>query len=397
MHTESLYHAHSRDDERNDGQKSFGLVRMIMIAVYIIFSSAATSQLGFSNVSVRIKDITTFQGVRENQLVGYGLVVGLNGTGDSIASIPYTKESLVGMLERLGVNIRDAASLNGKNIAAVMVTATLPPFARHGSRIDINVSSLGDAKNLQGGTLLVTPLLGADGDVYAVGQGALAVGGFSASGKSGTKVTKGVPTAGKISNGAIVEKEIGFELANMQTMNLSLRNPDFTTAKRIADVINKSMGNVAQARDPSTVNLALPADFQQNIVGFLTKIEQLTIVPDQIAKIIIDDQDGIIVMGEHTTISTVAVTHGNITIRITETPQVSQPNPLTQVTTATTVERTDVSVKEENSAFVILDGGVNLQELVKALNAMGATAKDMISILRSIKASGAIQADIEVI
>lgn len=393
MKTESLYHVKSR----GEGQKSFGLMRMIMIAVSIVISFGATNQFCFANVPVRIKDITTFQGVRENQLVGYGLVVGLNGTGDSIASIPYTKESLVGMLERLGVNIRDATSLNGKNIAAVMVTATLPPFARHGSRIDINVSSLGDAKDLRGGTLLVTPLLGADGDVYAVGQGALAVGGFSASGKSGTKVTKGVPTAGKISNGAIIEKEIGFELANMQTMNLSLRNPDFTTAKRIADVINKSMGDVAQARDPSTVNLTLPADFQQNIVGFLTKIEQLTIVPDQIAKIIIDDQDGIIVMGQHTTISTVAVTHGNITIRITETPQVSQPNPFTQVTAATKVDRTDVSVKEENSAFVVLDGGVNLQELVKALNAMGATAKDMIAILRSIKASGAIQADIEVI
>lgn len=347
--------------------------------------------------TVRIKDIVSFEGVRENQLVGYGLVVGLNGTGDSVDKIPYTKESLTGMLERLGVNIRDAASLSGKNIAAVMVTSNLPSFARHGTRVDVIVSALGDAKDLRGGTLLVTPLLGADGEVYAVAQGPVATGGFSAKGKSGSELVKGVPTSAKISNGAIVEKEVGFELASFERLNLSLKNPDFTTAKRISDSINKKISGVAKAIDPSTVVLQIPLDYRTNIVDFMTKIEQLMVVPDYMAKIIIDDQDGIIVMGENVRISTVAVTQGSITIRITETPQVSQPNPFTQVKKATVVDRSDVVVKEEKGKFAIVSGSVTLQELVNGLNALGATPRDLISILRSIKASGAIQAEIEVI
>lgn len=348
-------------------------------------------------VKVRLKDIAKFEGVRENYLVGYGLVVGLNGTGDSISSIPYTKESLVGMLERLGINVRDAASLSGKNIAAVMVTATLPPFSRHGSKIDVSVAAMGDAKDLRGGTLLVTPLVGADGDVYAVAQGPMAISGFNASGKSGSNITKGVPTTGNISNGAIIEKEIAFELSSLPSLNLSLRNPDLTTAKRVAEAINKTHGDISQATDPSTINIQIPSSERGRLVNFLTKIEQLMVVPDYVAKIIIDDQDGVIVMGENVRISTVAVTHGNITIRVNETPEVSQPNSFTAVQQATTVERSDINIKEENSAFVVLNSGVTLQELVKALNAMGATPKDLISILRSIKAAGAIQADIEVI
>lgn len=350
-----------------------------------------------AKTAVRIKDIASFEGVRENYLVGYGLVVGLNGSGDSVASVPYTKESLVGMLERLGINVRDAAALSGKNIAAVMVTATLPPFSRHGSKIDVNVSAMGDAKDLRGGTLLVTPLVGADGEVYAVAQGPLAVGGLQASGQSGSKITKGVPTSGKVSNGAIVEKEIGFEFITLQKLNLTLRNPDFTTAKRMAEAINHAFPSTAQALDPTTVLVTLPQNWRGNAVEFLTKIEQLTLVPDTVAKIVIDDQDGVIVMGENVRISTIAVTHGNITIKVTETPQVSQPNPFTQVTQATTVERSDINIKEENGGFVVLKEGVTLQELVKALNSIGATPKDLISILRTIKASGALQADIEVI
>lgn len=346
---------------------------------------------------VRIKDIVSFEGVRENQLVGYGLVVGLNGTGDSIASNPYTKESLTGMLERLGVNIRDGVAPGSKNIAAVMVTANLPPFARHGSRIDISVSALGDAKDLRGGTLLVTPLLGADGEVYAVGQGPVATGGFSAQGKSGSTLVKGVPTSAKISSGAIVEKEVGFELAQSKKMNLSLKNPDFTTAKRVSDAINKLKGASARAVDPTTVSLSLSEAERSNIVEFITKIEQLKVVPDQVAKIIIDDQDGIIVMGENVRISTVAVTQGSVTIKITETPQVSQPNPFTQVQTATTVDRSDVQIKEEKGKFAVLPTGVSLQELVNGLNALGVAPRDLISILRSIKAAGAIQAEIEVV
>lgn len=350
----------------------------------------------YAESSVRIKDIVTFEGVRENQLVGYGLVVGLNGTGDTVASVPYTNESLTGMLERLGVNIR-GGTVSGKNIAAVMVTATLPPFARHGTRIDVSVSAMGDAKDLKGGTLLVTPLMGADGEVYAVSQGPLAVGGFTAEGKTGTKVTKGVPTAAKISNGAIVEKEIGFELKNLTKMNLSLRNPDITSAKRIADTINQNLGNIAEATDTSTVSLELSDANRQSIVDFLSKIEQLTIVPDRVAKIVIDDQDGVIVMGSHVRVSTIAVSHGSITIKVTEAPQVSQPNPFTQVKQATVVDKTDIGVREEKGKFVMMQGGVSLQELVDGLNTLGATPRDLITILRSIKASGALQADIEVI
>lgn len=350
---------------------------------------------------VRIKDIVSFEGVRDNQLVGYGLVVGLNGTGDSISSITYTQESLAGMLERLGVNIRNAEdgkiNLSGKNIAAVMVTATMPAFSRHGTHIDVSVSALGDAKDLRGGTLLVTPLLGADGDVYAVAQGAVATNGFNADGKSGSKIIKGVPTSAKIINGAIVEKEVGFELASMQRMNLSLKNPDFTTAQRISAAINQRFGELAKATDPTTVSLIIPSQHRGNLVSFLTNLEQLSVQPDQPAKIIIDDQDGVIVMGENVRISTVAVTQGSITIKVTETPQVSQPNPFTQVETAQIVDRSDISVKEEQGKIAIIKSGVSLQELVNGLNALGASPRDLISILRSIKAAGAIQADIEVI
>ncbi len=351
--------------------------------------------------SVRIKDIVSFEGVRNNQLVGYGLVVGLNGTGDSISSIPYTKESLAGMLERLGVNVRDAngdINLSGKNIAAVMVTATMPAFARHGTNIDVSVSALGDAKDLRGGTLLVTPLLGADGDVYAVAQGAVATNGFNASGKSGTSVVKGVPTSAKIVNGAIVEKEVGFQLASLNHMNLSLKNPDFTTAQHISTAINQKFGgDLSKASDPTTVGVMIPEQYRGSLVTFLTQLEQLTVEPDQPAKIVIDDQDGVIVMGENVRISTVAVTQGSITIKITEDPQVSQPNPFTQVQQATVVDRSNITVKEETGKIAVIRSGASLQDLVNGLNALGVTPRDLISILRSIKAAGAIQADIEVI
>ena len=346
---------------------------------------------------VRIKDIVSFEGIRQNQLVGYGLVVGLNGTGDTINNNPYTKESFTGMLERLGVNIRDAAAIGSNTVAAVMVTASLPPFARQGSNVDVSVSAVGSATDLRGGTLLVTPLLGADGDVYAVAQGPVAVGGFNATGKTGTKVTKGVPTSGKILSGAIVEKEVGFELAHLNKMNLTLRNPDFTTANRIGEVINKLFAGIARAVDPTTVSIDIPTPFKTDLVGFLTKLEQLKVVPDQVAKIVIDDQDGVIVMGEHVRISTVAVTHGSITIKVTETPQISQPNPFTQVTQATQVDRSNIEVKEEEGKFVVLEEGTTLQKLVNGLNALGVVPRDIITILRSMKAAGAIQAEIEVI
>lgn len=347
--------------------------------------------------AARLKDIVDIEGVRDNMLVGYGLVVGLNGTGDSLTNAPFTGKSLVGMLERLGVNTR-GDNMKTKNVAAVMVTATLPPFAAQGSKIDINVSTLGDAKSLQGGMLLVTPLLGADGEVYAVAQGAVSVGGFSAEG-AGQSVTKGVPTAGRIASGAIVEREIDFRLGALDQLKLSLKNPDFTTAQRVADAINaNAKDTTAAALDSKTIRLSLPVGARNNIVGYLTQIEQLEVTPDQVAKVVIDDQSGIIVMGENVRINTVAIAQGNLTIRITETPQVSQPAPFSQGGTTTTVPRTTIDINDGGEKRLgVLQSGVSLQELVQSLNALGVGPRDMITILQSIKAAGALQADLEVI
>ncbi len=346
--------------------------------------------------AARLKDIVDIEGVRDNMLVGYGLVVGLNGTGDSLTNAPFTGKSLVGMLERLGVNTR-GDNMKTKNVAAVMVTATLPPFAAQGSKIDIAVSTLGDAKSLQGGTLLVTPLLGADGEVYAVAQGAVSVGGFAAEG-AGQSVTRGVPTAGRIASGAIVEREINFRLSDLNQVKLSLKNPDFTTAQRVADAINQQgKGTRAAALDSKTVQLALPDGTRDDMVGFLTGIEQLQVTPDQVAKVVIDDQSGVIVMGENVRINTVAIAQGNLTIRITETPQVSQPAPFSQGGTTTVVPRTSIDVNEGgDKRMAVLQSGVSLHELVQSLNALGVGPRDMITILQSIKAAGALQADLEI-
>jgi flagellar P-ring protein precursor FlgI len=276
----------------------------------------------------RIKDIADFEGVRPNMLIGYGLVIGLNGTGDSINNAPFTQQSLIGMLERLGVNTRDiATSLRTKNVAAVMVTATLPAFARQGARIDVQVGAMGDATNLMGGVLLVTPMLGADGEVYAVAQGPVAIAGFAAQGQA-QSVVRGVPTSARIPNGAIVERELPFQLGSLRSINISLRNPDLTTARRIAQAINQFVrAPAARSVDPRTVVLEVPPGRQGDLVNLLTDIEQLPIVPDQIARVVIDERSGTIVMGEAVRISTVAIAQGSLTIRITETPQVSQPNP----------------------------------------------------------------------
>ncbi len=369
-------------------RRAFWTALVTALLVLPSFSAQATS---------RLKDIVDFEGVRDNVLIGYGLVVGLNGTGDGLSNSPFTEASLVGMLERLGVNIR-GTSMKTKNVAAVMVTATLPPFAAQGSRVDVVVSTLGDAKSLAGGTLLVTPLLGADGEVYAVAQGALAVGGFSAQAEAAS-VTKGVPTAGRISNGAIVEREIPFRLADLGSLRLSLRNPDFTTAKRVADAINKGFAApVAAALDPATVRVLVPDARQHDIVGVMTDIEQLRVQPDQIARVVVDEQSGVIVMGENVRINTVAIAQGNLTIRISETPQVSQPSPFSEGGETVTVPRSELQVDEgETKRLGVLKSGVNLQELVQSLNALGIGPRDMITILQSIKAAGALQADLEVI
>lgn len=349
-----------------------------------------------ANASSRIKDISDIEGVRENYLIGYGLVVGLNGTGDSISSMAFTEESLIGMLERLGVNTRDG-KIKTKNVAAVMVTGSLPAFARQGTRIDVSISALGDAKSLQGGTLLVTPMLGADGEVYAIAQGQVAIAGFSAQGDA-QSIVKGVPTSGRIANGGIIEREILFDFANQKSIKLALRNPDFTTASRIADAINSYLGSVAATTiDSGTVVLNLGRTRREELIQVLTDIEQLRIQPDQVAKVIIDEKSGIIVIGENVRINPIAIAQGNLTIRITETPQVSQPAPFSTTGQTVTVPRTDIQVDEQSgNKLNILKSGVSLQELVDGLNALGVGPRDMISILQAVKAAGALQAEIEV-
>ncbi|MEC8234270.1 MAG: flagellar basal body P-ring protein FlgI [Pseudomonadota bacterium] len=362
-----------------------------------VFFVLITFDIKTLDAQTRIKDIVDFEGVRENMLIGYGLVVGLNGTGDTLSSSIFTRESLVGMLERLGVNARDD-SLKTDNVAAVMVTATLPPFAKQGTRIDLSLSAIGDADSLLGGTLLVTPLVGADGEVYAVAQGPVAVGGVSAGG-AGAEVSKGVPTNGRIASGAIIEREISFDLQGLDTLRISLRNPDFTTARRIAQAINSFVGGpIAQSRDSATVSLVVPDNYRGKMVALITDIEQLRVTPDISAKVVIDEQTGIIVMGENVRISTVAIAQGNLTIRITETPQVSQPLPFSEEGETVTVPRTQIEIDEdEDKRLSVLSNSVTLQELVDGLNALGIGPRDMISILQAIKAAGALQAEIELL
>jgi len=361
-----------------------------VLAGLTLFAGAAAPAWATS----RIKDLANVEGVRQNQLIGYGLVVGLNGTGDTLNNIPFTKQSLQAMLERLGVNVRGAQMRTG-NVAAVMVTANLPAFATQGTRMDVTVSALGDSKSLQGGTLLVTPLLGADGNVYAVAQGSLAISGFQAEGDA-AKIVRGVPTVGRMSNGAIIEREIEFALNKLGQLRLALRNPDFTTAKRIASAINDFIGSpAAEPLDPSTVQITIPKNFEGNVIALLTEVEQLQIEPDLAAKVIIDERSGIIVMGRDVRVSTVAVSQGNLTVTISETPVVSQPQPFSRGETRV-APRTRVGVQEDGKKLAVVKEGVSLQQLVDGLNSLGIGPRDLISILQAIKAAGAIQAEIEV-
>lgn len=360
---------------------------MLAAILVVLVANTAAAQ------PVRIKDIADVEGVRDNQLVGYGLVVGLPGTGDRLRTAIFTRQSLVGMLERLGVNTRDnEARLDTRNVAAVMVTANLPAFAQPGSRIDVAVSSLGDAQNLTGGTLLVAPLLGADGAVYAVAQGAVATGAIAARGAAAS-VARGVPTSARISAGGIVERAIPYTMAGRDHVRLSLRNPDFTTAQRIAAAINRANGGVARATDPRTVLLTLGG---RDPMAFLTAIEQLRVEPDQVARVVIEEASGTIVMGANVRVSTVAIAQGNLTIRITEQPQVSQPAPLAGGETAV-VPRTQIEVDDQSERRMgVLRGGITLSELVRGLNSLGVGPRDLITILQSIKAAGALQAELEV-
>ncbi|NVJ69642.1 MAG: flagellar basal body P-ring protein FlgI [Alphaproteobacteria bacterium] len=344
----------------------------------------------------RIKDIVSIEGIRDNQLIGYGLVVGLNGTGDTLRNTPYTEQSLTAMLERLGVNAKGEI-MRPENVAAVMVTANLPAFARQGNRIDVNVSSMGDAEDLKGGTLIATPLMGADGEVYAVAQGAIAVAGFSAQGEAAS-VVQGVPTNGRIANGGIVEREIPFELSDLSSVKLSLHNPDLTTAQRVTSAINGHLkNNMARALDPATIQIDRPVGYDLALVDILTQIEQLPVKPDQKARVIIDERTGIIVMGAEVRVNSVAIAQGNLTISVSEQPQVSQPGAFAQGGQTQVVPRSSVTVEETGTEkLTVLEDAVTLQDLVDGLNALGVGPRDMISILQAIKAAGAMQAEIQV-
>jgi len=371
-----------------------GLAKHLMAGILAATTLLAPLADAFA-ATARIKDIVDIEGIRDNQLVGYGLVVGLNGTGDSLNNSPFTKQSLQAMLERLGVNTR-GENMRTANVAAVMVTANLAAFATQGSRLDVNVAALGDSNSLQGGTLLVTPLLGADGEVYAIAQGSVTINGFKAEGDSAT-IISGVPTTGRISSGGLIEREIGFSLGAQRSLRLALRNPDLTTARRIALSINDFIGSpAATPEDPATIRINLPHGFNGNIVDLLTDIEQLVVETDQPAKIIIDENSGIIVMGKDVRVSTVAVAQSNLTVTIAESPTVVQPLPLSLGETA--VEpRTDLTVQTSDSNLAVVPESVTLQELVDGLNALGISPRDLIAILQAVKASGALQAEIEVL
>lgn len=364
------------------------------LAAMIVFCSGNDAAASVS----RLKDIVEFEGIRDNILVGYGLVVGLNGTGDKLQNNAFTEQSLIAFLERQGVNTR-GASLKSKNVAAVTVTSTLPPFARNGSRVDVSVSTMGDATNLTGGVLLATPLYAADGEVYAVAQGAVSIGGFKAASEaSNTTVTKGVPTSGFVSNGAIVEREVEFALNSLPELKLSLRNPDISTAQHVAESINAEIGpGVARVTDPGTVTLTVPAVYHNNATQLLSEVEKLMVETDQVAKIVIDEASGTIVMGENVRIDTVAVAQGNLVVRVEESTEVSQPNPLAPEGAETVVTpRTEVVVDDgPGKRMATLNRGATLKDLVAGLNALGVGPRDLITILQTIKAAGALQAEIQ--
>lgn len=341
----------------------------------------------------RIKDIVDVENVRENQLVGYGLVVGLAGTGDRMRNAPFTEESMQAMLERMGVNIR-GTNMRTQNVAAVSITATMPPFSRSGSRIDVQVSALGDATSLQGGTLIASSLRALDGEIYAVGQGPVAVSGFKGQGAAAS-VSRGVTTSARIAGGAIVEREVPYSLQSATSLKLALKNPDFATADRIASAINGKYPGSAQVLDPGTVQLQPAANFVGNVIDLVTRVGDLEIKVDQPARVVINEASGTVVMNADVRITPVAIAQGGLTITVSERPQVSQPAPLSNGET-TVVPRTQVQVDDGNGASLALVNGASLQSLVSGLNTLGVSPRDLITILQAVKSAGALQAEIEV-
>jgi flagellar P-ring protein precursor FlgI len=344
--------------------------------------------------AARVKDISSIAGVRDNQLIGYGLVVGLNGTGDGTRS-EFTTQALSNMLKSLGLTI-DPDAIRVNNVAAVMATATLSPFARAGGRLDVLVSSLGDAASLQGGTLLLTPLRAPNGEIYAMAQGPVSIGGFAASGRAGGGVQKNHPTVGHIAEGALVEREVPFQFDGREQFRLILHQPDFTTSFRLTQIINTQLGqDVARAVDGGTIEVRVPEVQRQHLVEFVSTLEHMEVTPDNVAKVVLDERTGTVVIGENVRIATVAVAHGNLSIEIKENRQVSQPAPLSQGTTVVTPD-SDVRVTEERSNLLLLPEAVTIRDLVRALNAIGVTPRDLMAIFQAIKAAGALQAQLEI-
>ncbi len=375
--------------------KTFSILQVISILIVGILSVVNSPALAGS----RIKDITNFGSIRDNFLVGYSLVIGLNGSGDSLSSSPFTHQSLMGMLERVGVNTVDkSVSVNTKNIAAVMVTASLPAFSRSGSRLDVSVNSIGDATSLQSGMLIFTPLRGPDGKTYAVAQGPVSIGGFKAQAKAAT-ITKNTPTNGRITNGAIIEREIDFKLNSLTNFNISLKNPDITTSKRIADAINRHMGiMLSNALDPSTIKVIVPQKYEGRILELMSEIEQIRVQTDQIARVVIEESTGIIVIGNDVRIDTVAISQGNLQISVTESQDVSQPYPFAIGGETVITPTSSIDVQEDKDKKITpLPSAVSLEELINGLNSLGVGPQDMISILFAIKATGALQAELKVI
>ncbi|MDO8943971.1 MAG: flagellar basal body P-ring protein FlgI [Desulfobacterales bacterium] len=363
--------------------------RLAIVAAVLL---AVTAELH----AARIKDIAGFRGVRSNQLVGYGLVVGLAGSGDSADAI-FTLQSVSSMLEKMGVTVKPE-DIKVKNVAAVMVTTDLPPFARMGSRLDALVNSIGDSKALQGGTLLMTPLKGADGQVYAVGQGPVSTGGFTVGGGTGDKVQKNFTTVGRIVQGALVEKEIPFNLNQNDTLTLALHLPEFTTATRLAEAINAGLlENAAFPQDSGTVQIAVPPKYLGNIAQLIASIEILNVTPDNISRVVINERTGTVIMGENVRISTVAIAHGNLSVEIKQNFNVSQPMPFSETGRTVVTPDSQTSVSEGRAPIYVVPSGVSIGEVVKALNALGVSPRDLISIFQALKAAGALQADLEII
>lgn len=366
-------------------------MKKIILATILLLFAAQTVW------AVRVKDLVQIQGVRENRLSGYGLVVGLNGTGDKAGTgTQYTVNALANMLRNMGIQVR-ADQLKTKNVAAVVISASLPPFAQSTQKLDCTVSSIGDATSLAGGTLIMAPLYGPDGKVYALAQGPLSVGGFAVGGASGSGVTKNFPTVGTIPGGAVVERSLDLNLG--PRMTLVMNNPDFTTAGRVVSSINQRVGaQVASAADLSTIHLEVPAAYQERLVDFVALIEGVDVTPDNRAKVIVNERTGTVVMGTEVRISSVAIAHGNLRVSVTEQPAVSQPLPLSRGGSTVVVPQTGIEVQENGGrSLVVLRGTATIGDLVNALNAVGVSPRDLVVILQSIKRSGALYADLEII